>query len=437
MRKRIVWLIAIAFATLALSGITLHAQDTRARDIAGDWQGTLKVSASASLRIVLRITKSDSGWSAKFYSIDQMADGIPVSSVTLQESNIKFSIDPIHAGYEGKLSADGDSIKGAWTQGQSLPLDFHRATKETMWQRDSSPHTISFLTVDNGVKLEVLDWGGSGRPLVFLAGLGSTAHIFDKFAVKFTPAYHVYAITRRGFGDSSAPDPANGNYSADRLGDDVLAVIDSLKLNQPVLAGHSIAGEELSSIGSRHPEKVAGLIYLDAGYPYAYYDPSLGDLYIDSIELRKKLASLSPFLGSEAEKQLVQELLQTSLPRFEKDLQEKLKDVQVQPANSAPPQMLAVLQAVLAGEQKYTDIRVPVLAIYALPHAGGPASNDPAARAAAEARDLLTTGAQAKAFETGVHSARVVRLAHANHAIFLSNEADVLREMNEFLATLK
>jgi pimeloyl-ACP methyl ester carboxylesterase len=45
----------------------------------------------------------------------------------------------------------------------------------------------------------------------------------------------------------------------------VLAVCDSLKLNRPVLIGHSIAGEELSSIGSRHPEKVAGLIYLDAG----------------------------------------------------------------------------------------------------------------------------------------------------------------------------
>ncbi len=308
-----------------------------------------------------------------------------------------------------------------------------------MWQRDPSPHTISFITVDNGVKLEVLDWGGSGRALVFLAGLGNTAHVFDKFALKFTPAYHVYSITRRGFGDSSAPAPANGNYSADRLGDDVLAVIDSLKLTRPVLAGHSIAGEELSSIGSRHPEKVAGLIYLDAGYPYAYYNPSLGDLTIDSNELRRKLALFSPNTGSEDEKRLVQELLQSSLPRFEKDLQEKLKDLQVQPAspaNSIPPQMLAVVQAILAGEQKYTDIRVPVLAIYALPHAGGPASNDPAVRAAAEARDLRITGAQAKAFEDGVHSARVVRLAHANHYVFLSNEVDVLREMNAFLSSL-
>jgi pimeloyl-ACP methyl ester carboxylesterase len=60
-------------------------------------------------------------------------------------------------------------------------------------------------------------------------------------------------ITRRGFGASSVP--ASG-YDADRLGDDVFAVLDSLKLSKPVLAGHSMAGEELSSVASRHPERI-------------------------------------------------------------------------------------------------------------------------------------------------------------------------------------
>lgn len=118
---------------------------------------------------------------------------------------------------------------------------------------------MPFITLDNNVKLEVLDWGGSGRPLVLLTGLGDNAHVYDKFAPKLTASYHVYGITSRGFGASSAP---TTGYSADRLGDDVLAVVDAL--NRPVLVGHSIGGEELSSVGSRHPEKVAGLIYLDA-----------------------------------------------------------------------------------------------------------------------------------------------------------------------------
>jgi non-heme chloroperoxidase len=71
-----------------------------------------------------------------------------------------------------------------------------------------------------------------------------------------------------------------------------------------------------------------------------------------------------------------------------------------------------------------------------LPHATGQPFKDDAARAAADAQDEITTGAQAKAFETGVPSARVVRLAHANHYVFLSNESDVLREMNDFFGTI-
>jgi hypothetical protein len=69
------------------------------------------------------------------------------------------------------------------------------------------------------------------------------------------------------------------------------------------------------------------------------------------------------------------------------------------PAQPLPP-MPAAAQAIMAGVQKYTDIRVPILAIYAVPHDPGPAmSKDPAARAAFEARDEASTGEQAKAFE--------------------------------------
>ncbi len=111
---------------------------------------------------------------------------------------------------------------------------------------------MHIITVDTGVKLEVFDWGGSGRPLVLLTGLGASAHGFEQFASKLTGTYPAYGITRRGFGASSSP--ASG-CSADRLGDDVLAVIDSLKLDKPILAGHSIAEQEVSSIGSRPPKK--------------------------------------------------------------------------------------------------------------------------------------------------------------------------------------
>ena len=92
----------------------------------------------------------------------------------------------------------------------------------------------------------------------------------------------------------------------------------------------------------------------------------------------------------------------------------------------------------MAGQQKYTNIPAPVLAIYALPHDPGPIfGNDAEARARFEAREEATVGAQVKAFEAGVPTAHVVRLPRANHYVFISNEADVLREMNAFISELK
>src|SRR6478735_1758056 len=80
------------------------------------------------------------------------------------------------------------------------------------------------------VTLEVLDWGGRGQPLVFLAGGGNTAHVFDDFAPQFADSFHVVGITRRGFGASSGS-PAS---DLDSLVADITAVLDTLRLRQVV-----------------------------------------------------------------------------------------------------------------------------------------------------------------------------------------------------------
>jgi non-heme chloroperoxidase len=376
MKTRALWIAAM----LVLCSRALVAQD-----LAGDWQGALGVGGQ-QLRLLVHIEKGEGAtWKASLVSIDQSPDRgarMPADSVTVQGTSFKMAIAAIRGAYDGTIAADGNSIVGTWTQGLGLPLTLARATPETAW-KDPSPHAASFVTVDRDVKIEVLDWGspstGSARTLVLVPGLGNTAHIFDVLAPKLTARFHVYGVTRRGFGASSAP--ASG-YGADRLGDDVLAVIEAMKINKPVLGGHSLGGEELSSIGSRYPEKVAGLIYLDAGYSYAFYAPGL-----------------EPFPPP--------------------------------PTTTLPP----VIDAIMNGEQKYTKIPVPILAIYALPHDPGPMASA-AIRTETEARDVKGE-AEAKAFESGLPTARVVRIPRANHYVFLSNEADVLREIDTFVASLK
>lgn len=305
---------------------------------------------------------------------------------------------------------------------------------------DSSKHTAQFIPVDKDVKLEVLDWGGTGRPMILLAGLGNDAHIFDALAPKLTPSFHVYGITRRGYGLSSAPEPTDDNYSADRLGDDVLAFIEALKLDRPIVVGHSIAGEELSSIGSRHSDKVAGLVYLDAAFAYAFYDATQGNLLIDAADLKRRLGNLVSSAGPREQEAALKEMRQSILPQFERDLKSQEDDLsklpEPPPTTSKPPEVSPIVKAILMGQQKYTSIKVPVLAICAVPHDLGRNEKDPIARSAAEARDLERTTKLADSFQRGVPSAHVVRLAHASHYIFNSNEADVLREINAFATTL-
>jgi non-heme chloroperoxidase len=314
--------IGLLLAVVVCGGLCLPAQD-----ISGDWQGTL--NTGSQLRTILKIEPTANGsWRGTFYSIDQTSQGLAIPSIIFKNSELTFSIPDINGSYEGKLSGDRNSINGTCHQGQTWPLNFQRSTKETAWKVDPAQHTVQFVEVEPGVKVEALDWGGVGRPVILLAGLGNTAHDFDRFAPKLTGTYHVYGVTRRGYGASSAPKPDCSNYRADRLGDDVMAVVAALKINKPVLVGHSIAGEELSSIGTRFPEKVAGLVYLDAGYSYAYYDDraELGDPATDASELQREMGRLFEPVSMGEHKAILKHVLEQSLPGFERDL----RDVQNQ-----------------------------------------------------------------------------------------------------------
>jgi pimeloyl-ACP methyl ester carboxylesterase len=113
----------------------------------------------------------------------------------------------------------------------------------------------------NGISLHYLDWGGKGPALIFLTGMGCSAYIFNKFAPRFIDAFHVLALTRRGHGDSDYPETG---YDADTLTEDIRQFMDRLNVETAILAGHSLAGVELTHFAATHPTRVQKLIYLDA-----------------------------------------------------------------------------------------------------------------------------------------------------------------------------
>lgn len=129
--------------------------ETSTQSIADTWQGTLH--AGQDLRTVVKISKADAGgYKAVFYSIDQGGAPLPVTKITLEGTTVKMSLTMIGGSYEGKLSADGKTITGNWTQGPTpLPLNLTRATPETEWTIPPPPPKIPPMDVNASPTFEV------------------------------------------------------------------------------------------------------------------------------------------------------------------------------------------------------------------------------------------------------------------------------------------
>lgn len=278
--------------------------------------------------------------------------------------------------------------------------------QDTASWRDSSPHQVRWVTVDSSVRLEVLDWGGSGPPLVLL-GCYLSAHAYDDIAPKLTGEFRVYAITRRGIGASDRP---AAGYAVQRSADDVVDVLDALNVQRALLVGNSCAGQILTLFASRHSDRLSGLVYLDgASDPTTpAYDPPMPDFTKMPSPLRSGLRVTFP----EAEQRVA-------------------------------PFTPEVRQAITVGARmkpNYTGIRVPVLAMYQAQLPFDEVAKQFDVRNEEERAALRQYYAATRALYTrwqqellsAVPTARIVELPGANLYMFLSNEADVIRELRAF-----
>ncbi len=298
---------------------------------------------------------------------------------------------------------------------------------------DPSPHRVRFVSAAPGVRLEVLDWGGSGPPLVFLSGLQDVAHGFDDFAPRFTDRYHVLAITRRGYGASSQP--GSGYDIATRVAD-LLAVLDSLWLSRVALAGHSIAGDELTAFAGTYPARVSGLVYLDAAYDHSGVGELLGVsapwppmLARDSVSPAAVQAYLERGYGMR-----IPEAQLRAIGRY---------DASGRLTANVTPAVIDSLMLAGCGHPDYRAVRTPALAIYAVVDSAAQVfprwpSLDRRDRESAElfTRILQAWAATERArFARELPAAQVLELHGANHYVFASNPEQVVKAMRAFLAS--
>ncbi len=129
--------------------------------IVGDWLGALEAGGT-QLHLVLHVTKGDDGTlHALLDSVDQGANGIPVSGITVKGGKLDMIVMAVHGTYEGTVNADSTEIRGVWTQSRPMELNFKRVPLGSQDEPEVAPSDI------DGAWLGTLEAGAGQLRLVF------------------------------------------------------------------------------------------------------------------------------------------------------------------------------------------------------------------------------------------------------------------------------
>jgi pimeloyl-ACP methyl ester carboxylesterase len=306
---------------------------------------------------------------------------------------------------------------------------------------DKSSLKSDFVIV-NGIKLHYLDWGGEGETLLFLAGMGCSVYIFDKFAPRFTDKFHALAMDRRGHGDSDYPETG---YDANTLTEDLRQFLDALKIDKVILVGHSLAYIELSRFAVLYPERVLKLVFLDAAYedaspefkammeknPLPKIIPAWPGDYFDTVEdFNATIKRLYPSLALIWDEVMEEQTKHTLKTTPDGKVMDKMSEAEFNAINNT----------IKSYVPEYAKIRVPVLSFFA--HQDGSAflsSEYMTEEQKALVIDFFKTVRQPynrQYFEQFRHKlpyAKIVEIPNGHHYCFIKQEEIVFEEMMKFL----
>jgi CubicO group peptidase (beta-lactamase class C family) len=254
---------------LAVAAVAVSAP-AFAQDAAGDWRGTLVVSESLSLPIVVHLRRDDAGaWSGTMDSPAQSAAGIPLDGIVAAEGRLTFKVPLVSGEYSASWDEASRTWKGRWGQGgASLPLDLSAppppAPLPATWELPSDAEIEALIDAriapraGQGLVVGVL--GPEGRCVVARGPAGAAA--FDGDTV-----FEIGSISKVFTALILADMAAKGQVSLDDPAERYLP--DGARM--PERNGRKITLRDLSTHTSGLPRLPDNMPYADPEDPYADY----------------------------------------------------------------------------------------------------------------------------------------------------------------------
>lgn len=245
----------------------------------------------------------------------------------------------------------GGEVRGGDVDAQAAPS----------WT-DMSPHRSAFAE-GHEVRLNYLDWGGDGLPLILIHGIANSPHIFDDLAPLLRDRFHVVAYARRGHGRSDAP---AGPYDSKVLVSDLVHLLDDLRIERANLLGWSMGGNEVTEFAGLYPERVEKIVYLEGGYDWSEptFFKAFTDMLVANSPNPETLRSLDALRDWYRAAWIGHDVQWTpALEAFLRDAVRIEPDGTVDPIPSVEV-FGALIQTLGDWRRDYTRVRAPALAIY-------------------------------------------------------------------------
>jgi pimeloyl-ACP methyl ester carboxylesterase len=294
--------------------------------------------------------------------------------------------------------------------------------------------------ISAGVRLHYIDWGGHGRPVVLLAGLGSTAHIYRELAPRFQSRFRVLALTRRGHGRSDRPE---SGYDQDSLVGDIGSFLDAVGIERAILVGHSFGGVEMPLFAKYHPARVESLVFLDGLFPRSVPVPDFSEDPIWSVNptepAARDMVSREAYL--DYYRRFRPDLARIWREAVEADVMEyiTIKDDGSVKDSRDNELLNGIYLDIWSQLPDYSEVDTMMLAI--VPdgdyHPSAPLDAADELQAAADQywMDTLRPWIRARtaAFQQEAPQAKIVKLDSSNHHIFIDKEDATVRAIDDFL----